>query len=78
MEQQGVVTLKTPQGTYVLNKQPANMQIWLSSPVSGPKRFDYNADTRRWVYERTGEDLQELLLQEVGVAPEDITIAKEW
>ena len=28
-------------GTYVLNKQPPNRQIWLSSPVSGPKRFDW-------------------------------------
>lgn len=32
-----------PHGTYVLNKQPANKQIWLSSPVSGPKRYDYVA-----------------------------------
>jgi frataxin len=27
-------------GEYVLNKQPPAKQIWLSSPVSGPKRFD--------------------------------------
>lgn len=25
----------------MLNKQPPNRQIWLSSPVSGPKRFDW-------------------------------------
>jgi len=38
----GVLTLSfPPSGTYVLNKQPPNRQIWLSSPVSGPKRFDY-------------------------------------
>ena len=24
-----------------MNKQPPNKQIWLSSPVSGPKRFDW-------------------------------------
>ena len=30
-----------PKGTYVLNKQPPNKQIWLSSPVSGPKRYDW-------------------------------------
>lgn len=31
---QGVLTLKVPpRGTYVLNKQPANKQIWLSSPT---------------------------------------------
>ena len=26
---------------YVLNKQTPNKQIWLSSPVSGPSRFEY-------------------------------------
>ena len=32
--QNGVVTLKLGEhGTYVLNKQPPNRQIWLSSPV---------------------------------------------
>ena len=33
--------LYPPHGTYVLNKQPPNRQIWLSSPVSGPKRYDW-------------------------------------
>lgn len=28
-----------PNGTYVINKQPPNKQIWLSSPVSGPDRY---------------------------------------
>ncbi|ERF70510.1 hypothetical protein EPUS_07367 [Endocarpon pusillum Z07020] len=28
-------------GTYVLNKQPPNRQIWISSPMSGPKRYDW-------------------------------------
>jgi frataxin len=35
------LTLSTPLGTYVLNKQPPNRQIWISSPVSGPKRYDW-------------------------------------
>lgn len=25
----------------MINKQPPNRQIWLSSPVSGPKRYDW-------------------------------------
>ncbi|KAI9365420.1 hypothetical protein DFJ73DRAFT_654388 [Zopfochytrium polystomum] len=30
----GVLTLKTgPRGTYVINKQPPNKQIWFSSPI---------------------------------------------
>lgn len=38
----GVLTITHPKsGTYVINKQPPNKQLWLSSPVSGPKRFDW-------------------------------------
>ena len=58
----------------MLNKQPVNKQIWLSSPVSGPKRFDYVMATRCWVYLRDGTDLGELLMEEVGVAPEPVNI----
>ena len=37
----GVLTVKlSHHGTYVLNKQTPNKQIWLSSPVIGPYRFD--------------------------------------
>jgi frataxin len=32
-----------PHGTYVLNKQPPNQQIWMSSPISGPCRFGFVA-----------------------------------
>lgn len=40
--QAGVLTVGHPKnGSYVLNKQPPNKQIWLSSPISGPKRFDW-------------------------------------
>lgn len=49
-------------GTYVLNKQTPNLQIWLSSPVSGPKRFDFVDNS--WVYKRTGESLHSILSKE--------------
>jgi frataxin len=46
---QGVLTIKyDPQTIYVLNKQPPNRQIWLSSPFSGPKRFEWNIRERTW------------------------------
>lgn len=65
-------------GTYVLNKQPANKQIWLSSPISGPKRFDWvvegegmdqkeGAGIGDWVYLRDGTSLTELVRKELGV-----------
>ncbi|KAL8801247.1 MAG: hypothetical protein Q9182_004596 [Xanthomendoza sp. 2 TL-2023] len=44
----GVLNLDfPPAGTYVLNKQPPNKQIWLSSPISGPKRYDYVLSSSR-------------------------------
>jgi frataxin len=37
----GVLNVIIPKhGTFVINKQTPNRQIWLSSPVSGPYRFD--------------------------------------
>lgn len=68
----GVLTLYfPPHGTYVLNKQPPNKQIWLSSPVSGPKRYDYvkikGSREGDWVYGRDGSRLSELLERELGL-----------
>ncbi|KAK4977416.1 Mitochondrial matrix iron chaperone [Elasticomyces elasticus] len=67
-----------PNGTYVLNKQPPNKQIWLSSPITGPKRFDWvmageSMDQKEgsgvgdWVYVRDGTSLSGLLRKELGI-----------
>ncbi|RPA81967.1 Frataxin, partial [Ascobolus immersus RN42] len=62
----GVLTLVWPKnGTYVINKQPPNKQIWLSSPLSGPKRYDYEPETGKWVYLRDGSTLDGLLKTEL-------------
>ncbi|KAK0524477.1 Mitochondrial matrix iron chaperone [Tilletia horrida] len=76
----GVLNLRlgASHGTYVINKQPPNRQIWLSSPSSGPKRFDYvHAETGgegegdRWVCKREGlpaegVSIKKLLEDELG------------
>ncbi|CAG8653398.1 14474_t:CDS:2 [Racocetra persica] len=69
----GVLTLKCgSEGTYVLNKQPPNKQIWLSSPirliecVSGPKRYDYDLMYKKWFYHRDNTTLDELLNNELS------------
>ncbi|KAI8995319.1 hypothetical protein BD414DRAFT_479199 [Trametes punicea] len=65
----GVLTLKLgSKGTYVINKQPPNKQIWLSSPFSGPKRYDYVEEKDDWVYSRDGRSLNDLLNQELSDA----------
>ncbi|OEL27499.1 Frataxin, mitochondrial [Dichanthelium oligosanthes] len=53
-------------GTYVVNKQAPNRQIWLSSPVSGPARFDWDTSSDGWIYKRTGANLLQLLEKEIG------------
>ncbi|ABN68014.1 Frataxin homolog, mitochondrial precursor Contains: Frataxin homolog intermediate form [Scheffersomyces stipitis CBS 6054] len=63
----GVMTLTIPpHGTYVINKQPPNKQIWLSSPVSGPKRYDLIGG--QWITLRDGSALTELITEEVSSA----------
>ncbi|KAL3479852.1 hypothetical protein BJX99DRAFT_53039 [Aspergillus californicus] len=84
----GVLNISVPGvGTYVLNKQPPNKQIWLSSPISGPKQFDWvvegdqmheKQDTRQfvngqWICLRNDSNLTELLNGELGLSvPQDI------
>ncbi|KAI1497437.1 hypothetical protein F5X99DRAFT_22330 [Biscogniauxia marginata] len=75
----GVMHIKIPSiGEYVLNKQPPNKQIWLSSPKSGPKRYDYvvvsegqdqkqDTSTREWIYLRDGSSLNQILYEETGI-----------
>uniref|UniRef100_A0A669B195 Frataxin, mitochondrial n=1 Tax=Oreochromis niloticus TaxID=8128 RepID=A0A669B195_ORENI len=63
----GVLTVKLggDHGTYVINKQTPNKQIWLSSPTSGPKRYDWTGE--RWVYTHDGISLHQLLSKEFSI-----------
>jgi len=65
----GVLTLNlADHGIYVVNKQPPNKQIWLSSPFSGPKRYDYSSALDGWYYSRDGTSMGELLEEELSKA----------
>ena len=62
----GVLTLKIAgAGTWVINKQVPNRQLWLSSPVSGPCRYEHVDGT--WTHTRDGSSLAELLERELGL-----------
>ena len=54
-------------GTYVINRQPPNQQIWLSSPISGPKRYNFDLTRKKWIYEREPVSLDQLLSQELSL-----------
>lgn len=62
----------------MINKQPPNKQIWLSSPESGPKRYDWvmlgegqdqkeGTATGEWIYLRDGTSLNDLFNKELGI-----------
>lgn len=64
---QGVMQLELQGiGSYVINKQPPNKQIWLASPVSGPNRFDFYQN--EWISLRDGSKLLDILTDEVNQA----------
>jgi len=45
----GMLTIEMPSGKqFVLNRQIPTRQIWLSSPLSGGLRFDYDEDEKLW------------------------------
>lgn len=61
----GVLTISLPpHGTWVLNKQTPNRQIWWSSPLSGPKRFEHLDNV--WCSTKDGLLLGPLLSQELS------------
>lgn len=52
---------------YLLNKQPPNKQIWLSSPLSGPKRYDWVPIQNTWIYKHENTtSLFDLLTKELA------------
>jgi len=52
----GVLNIKLPPyGTWVINKQTPNRQLWWSSPISGPRRYDWDEDVGRWVFMKEGD-----------------------
>jgi len=67
----GVLTVQVEgRGTFVLNKQTPNRQLWLSSPLSGPWRYDCHPEASligqsAWVYRRDGHVLSGRLAREV-------------
>ncbi|CAA21083.1 mitochondrial [2Fe-2S] cluster assembly frataxin Fxn1 [Schizosaccharomyces pombe] len=61
----GVITLMLGEkGTYVINKQPPAHQIWLSSPVSGPKHYEYSLKSKTWCSTRDEGTLLGILSSE--------------
>ena len=68
-----ILNLVTGQGVYVINKHSAAKEIWLSSPISGPHHFYYNAD--KW-QSRNNIDLFTILQQELEITFTYVKLSK--
>ena len=53
-------------GTWVLNKQAPNQQLWLSSPLSGPNHYDWDYNKKKWISSKDGHSLHDLLKKELS------------
>ncbi len=63
-----VLTIELDSGAqYVINKHAPSRQIWLSSPVSGARHFDYT-DDGEWRDARGESGLHALLAEELRAA----------
>ena len=68
----GVLTVETKQGVFLINKQAPHLQLWLSSPMSGPSHYDMDKDEKsnavRWVCLKTSKDLVSVLEKELSAS----------
>ena len=67
----GVLTVKFENGTqFIFSRQEPLRQLWLAA-VAGGFHFDYDAEEKRWVCDKTeellGEMLQRLAEKQAGV-----------
>lgn len=60
--EEGVLTITTSQGSYVVNKNSSIKELWLSSPLSGAHHFKFAEG--KWLNKKY-DNILELLKQEI-------------
>jgi len=71
----GVLTMVLDENTtYVLNKQRPNRQVWMSSPQSGPRRFELDEDGEIWKDVRSGENVLSVMQAELKEIAPDVVL----
>ncbi|OEJ68688.1 iron donor protein CyaY [Magnetovibrio blakemorei] len=73
----GILTVELEDGrAYVVNKHAPNLQIWLSSPISGAAHFAFDEAIGAWLSTRGGETLMEVLNTEFSqIAGEQVSLS---
>lgn len=51
---------------FVLNIQRPNQQLWLSSPISGPFRFEFSEEKNKWYDVKNNIELYQLLMNDIN------------
>ncbi len=75
---QGVLNFTlTKNKHFVLNIQRPNRQIWLSSPISGPQRYEYDDTNNKWLNIRNKFNLNKLLSEEINIILLENRLVKE-
>ena len=59
----GILTITTNSGQYVINKHLASRKIWFSSPITGANYFHY--DQQKWLNDNNDE-LGKFLINELN------------
>mgnify|MGYP003685390293 CR=1 FL=1 len=67
--QADVLNLGVGERAFVLNKQAPNLQLWLSSPVRGPLRYDFDSASARWINNRDAHPMLPALASDIRYAP---------
>ena len=71
--QEDSLSLKTPRHTILCSRQTPHRQIWLSSPVHGSLKFDFDNELDKWFEEKeTSLEITKSLTKEI-----DMTIKSE-
>lgn len=61
----GVISVVTGTGVWIINKHSASRQVWLSSPRSGPSKYEFDPSSGTWRSEREDRRrLRDLLTEE--------------
>lgn len=61
----GILTIETARGVFVVNKHAPLKQLWLSSPLSGAHHYNYDSVAKLWRNTRSDDDLQKTLQVEL-------------
>ncbi len=62
---QGILTISTESGTFLLNKHEPSQQLWLASPISGGLHFSFDETEQHWMLP-DGTLLYDLLRDELA------------